>query len=211
MGKQPVGMGGDIRGCEMMPDISLEGQKSNYIYGYLPKEEPLPEGWVRTMRPCPECNSEYTHIDADKVWHCIRCGWRSDTEMRYSDEEVALIVEKKSEGCSNKEIASMLHRDVDTLNQKIFQLRKKGILGRPVDKVDKHDTDEKKPADMVFSEIKQVFKAHAVGKTTRNDDDPLCNALLAAKGIGLSLLSACVDSNTATLVFTLDLAKGGVE
>lgn len=195
----------------MMPDISLEGQKSNYIYGYLPKEEPLPEGWVRTLRPCTECNSEFTYIDENKVWHCMRCGWRSDGEMKYSDEEVALIVEKKSEGCSNREIASMLHRDVDTVNQKIFQLRKKGILGGPVDKAKQKDVVEQKAVSKVFTEIKNTFKATAVEKTVRQDNDPLCNALLAAKSIGLSLISACVSESTATLVFTLDLEeKGGI-
>lgn len=194
-----------------MQEISFEGQKANYLYGYFPREEPIPEGWVKTLRPCMECHSEYTYIDTEKVWHCMRCGWRSDMGKKFSEEEIALIAKGLEMGKTIKRIAEELDRDYGSVNQKIFKLRKKGILGGPVDKVDKHDADEKKPADMVFSEIKQVFKGHATGKTTRNDDDPLCNALLAAKSIGLSLLSVCVDSNTATLVFTLDLAKGGVE
>lgn len=190
-----------------MPEVSFEGQKSNYIFGYSPREEPIPEGWVKTLRPCAECRSEYTYIDTKKVWHCMRCGWRSDTDMKYSDEEVALIVEKKSEGCSNREIASMLHRDVDTVNQKIFQLRKKGMLGGPVDKAKQKDVAEQKAVSKVFTEIKNTFKAPAVEKTVKQDNDPLCEALLGAKRIGLTLLSACVNESTATLVFTLDISK----
>lgn len=127
--------------------------------------------------------------------------------MKYSDEEVALIVEKKSEGCSNREIASMLHRDVDTVNQKIFQLRKKGMLGGPVDKAKQKDVAEQKAVSKVFTEIKNTFKAPAVEKTVKQDNDPLCEALLGAKRIGLTLLSACVNESTATLVFTLDISK----
>lgn len=188
-------------------EFSLSGQRANYIYGYSPREDPIPEGWVKTLRPCTECHSEFTYIDSEKVWHCMRCGWRSDTDMKYSDEEVALIVEKKSEGCSNREIASMLHRDVDTVNQKIFQLRKKGMLGGPVDKAKQKDVAEQKAVSKVFTEIKNTFKAPAVEKTVKQDNDPLCEALLGAKRIGLTLLSACVNESTATLVFTLDISK----
>lgn len=74
-----------------MQEISFEGQKANYIYGYFPREEPIPEGWVKTLRPCMECHSEYTYIDTEKVWHCMRCGWRSDEmNKKWRAEDVAI-------------------------------------------------------------------------------------------------------------------------
>lgn len=74
-----------------MLEGSIEGQRANYLFGYFPKEEPVPVGWVKTLRPCMECNSKYTFIDSEKVWHCMRCGWRSDeVKKRWRAEDVAI-------------------------------------------------------------------------------------------------------------------------
>lgn len=68
------------------------GKYRNYDYGYIPKDEKIPEGWVRTLRPCMGCSSSVTYIDNDKVWHCMKCGWScsvNDTHVSASIENTA--------------------------------------------------------------------------------------------------------------------------
>ena len=52
----------------------------------------IPEGWVRTLRPCMGCSSSVTYIDKDKTWHCLKCGWScsvNDTHVSASIENTA--------------------------------------------------------------------------------------------------------------------------
>lgn len=57
------------------------GKYRNYDYGYIPRDEKIPEGYTRTWRPCMECNSSVTYIDKDKVWHCLKCGWSCSVDV----------------------------------------------------------------------------------------------------------------------------------
>lgn len=177
-----------------MQEISFEGQKSNYIYGYFPREEPIPEGWVKTLRPCMECHSEYTYIDTGKVWHCMRCGWRSDMGKKFSEEEIALIAKGLEMGKTIKRIAEELDRDYGSVNQKIMQMRKCGLLTPNGAKV------EAKAAvadgDVCRGEPKKARSA-----------DPLIGAWEQAKGIGFELVSLRVSEGVATFTMSLKVGK----
>jgi len=178
----------------MMPDISLEGQKANYIYGYFPREEPIPDGWVRTWRPCMECASAVTYIDSEKVWHCMRCGWRSDMGKKFTDEEIALIAKGLEMGKTIRRIADELDRDYGTVNQKIMQMRKCGLLTPNGAKA------EAKAAvadgDVCRGEPKKARSA-----------DPLIGAWELAKEIGFELVSLRVSEGVATFTMSLKLGK----
>lgn len=174
----------------MMLEFFLEGQKANYLYGYLPKETPIPSGWVKTMRPCMECNSGFTFIDENKVWHCMRCEWRSDMGKKFSEEEIALIAKGLEMGKTIKRIAEELDRAYGSVNQKIAQMRKRGLL------------------------TPNAAKAEAVGVAVCCPEphnapkpDPLVDALQQANGIGFELVSIRVSDGVATFTMSLKLGK----
>lgn len=177
-----------------MPEISFEGQKANYLYGYSLKEEPLPADWVKTWRPCMECASAVTYIDSEKVWHCMKCGWRSDMGKKFSEEEIALIAKGLEMGKTIKRIAEELDRDYGSVNQKIVQMRKCGLLTSNGAKV------EAKAAvadgDVCRGEPKKARSA-----------DPLIGAWEQAKGIGFELVSLRVSEGVATFTMSLKVGK----
>jgi len=177
-----------------MLEGSIEGQKANYLFGYFPKEEPVPVGWVKTLRPCMECNSEYTFIDSKKVWHCIRCGWRSDeVNKRWRAEDVAFVKEKYGSGMKIREIADQLNMGYQTVYMKIYQMKKAGEIEEPV-AVDSQDS-----ANIGIGNPQHVPPAPPTPA------ERLSKALVDAEMVGLSITSVCVNESSATLVFTLNL------
>ena len=175
-----------------MPEVSFEGQKANYLYGYSFKEEPLPADWVKTWRPCMECASAVTYIDSEKVWHCLKCGWRSDEGMRYSEGEIQMIVDGLAEGKMVKAIAKELGRDQASVSQKIHNMRASGLFNGVVD-----------CTTLGADKVSQI-----IPKPTY-PTDPVGTALQEARKLGFELVSLCVNKPTATFVFTLDLGNGG--
>ena len=178
----------------MMLEFFLEGQKANYLYGYLPKETPIPSGWVKTMRPCMECNSGLTFIDENKVWHCMRCEWRSDMGKKFSEEEIALIAKGLEMGKTIKRIAEELDRAYGSVNQKIAQMRKRGLLTPNEAKAEAKAVVA--DGDVCRGEPKKARSA-----------DPLIGAWELAKEIGFELVSLRVSEGVATFTMSLKLGK----
>ena len=190
-----------------MIEGSVEGQKANYLFGYIPKEEPVPVGWVKTLRPCMECNSEYTFIDSEKVWHCMRCGWRSDEmNKKWRAEDVAFAKEKYESGMKIRDIADQLKMGYQTVYMKVYQMKKAGEIEEPVavDSQDSANIGIGNPPIPEICDSWDVIPEH-VPSAPPTSAERLSKALVDAGRIGLSIMSVCVNESSATLVFTLNL------
>jgi len=182
-----------------MLEGSVEGQRANYLFGYIFKEEPVPVGWVKTLRPCMECNSEYTFIDSEKVWHCMRCGWRSDEmNKKWRAEDVTFAKEKYESGMKIRDIADQLKMGYQTVYMKVYQMKKAGEIVKPVgDASSMHTIQEtQEPAEI---------PSEAVSPVQLTPVERLSMALVGADKLGMSVMSVCVNESSATLVFTLNL------
>lgn len=222
-------MGADVQGGVKVSECSLSGNHSNYQYGLMLKDEEIPVGWVKTWRPCMECASAVTYIDSNKVWHCMKCGWRSDMGKMYSEEEVKVIVDGLRIGRKLTDIARDINRDYASVCQKAQQLRRKGLLDEePEEKsaeVTVADNKEKSTEEVIEKSYADLLdgpiiigelhttKEYPAGFAMPSKDklrtrDPLCDALLAAKDIGLALKAVSVSGDTASLTFDLYVGEG---
>jgi len=197
-----------------MLEGSVEGQRANYLFGYVPKKEPVPVGWVRTLRPCMECGSSTTFIDSEKVWHCMRCGWRSDeVNKKWRAGDVASVKEKYEAGVKIRQIADDLGMGYQTVYMKVYQMKKAGDIVEPVggacsahiiqETPEPIETGNAPTLDLGF---KDSWTAGAsVPPVQLTPVERLSMALVDADRIGLSIMSVCVNESSATLVFTLNL------
>ncbi len=182
-----------------MLEGSVEGQRANYLFGYILKEEPVPVGWVKTLRPCMECGSPTTFIDSEKVWHCMRCGWRSDeVNKKWRAGDVASVKAKYEAGIKIRQIADDLGMGYQTVYMKVYQMKKAGDIVEPVgDACSKHTIQETQEPVEIPSE--------AVPPVQPTPVERLSLALVGADKLGMSVMSVCVNESSATLVFTLNL------
>lgn len=198
-----------------MLEGSVEGQKANYLFGYTLKEEPVPVGWVKTLRPCMECRSEYTFIDSEKVWHCMRCGWRSDeVNKKWKAGDVASVKEKYESGIKIRQIADDLGMGYQTVYMKVYQMKKAGEIVEPapamavedvVKKQDVHNSENMRIDDPHEDIEPEPVASEAVPPVQPTPVERLSMALVGADKLGMSVMSVCVNESSATLVFTLNL------
>jgi transposase len=123
-----------------MNEFSIGSESRDCVIPHMEQmqgpDENIPEHWTRTLRPCgnhTECGAQTTYIDENKVWHCLKCGWRSDDMKKhktYTEAEIKEIKKLYADGLPAKDIALKLNRSASAISVKLCELRKKGEIDK---------------------------------------------------------------------------------